>query len=65
MKVIGIIAAMEEEFEEIANIMSEIKEKEISKLTWTILSINLIMWKILIDYTCVSIEKNETWLTLY
>ena len=27
MKVIGIIAAMEEEFEEIANIMSEVKEK--------------------------------------
>ena len=25
MKVIGIIAAMEEEFEEIANIMSEVK----------------------------------------
>ena len=31
MKIIGIIAAMEEEFEEIANIMSEVKEKEISK----------------------------------
>ena len=31
MKIIGIITAMEEEFEEIANIMSEVKEKEISK----------------------------------
>ena len=26
MKIIGIITAMEEEFEEIANIMSEVKE---------------------------------------
>ena len=40
MKVIGIIAAMEEEFEEIVNIMSEVKEKEISKLTFITGKIN-------------------------
>lgn len=40
MKIIGIITAMEEEFEEIANIMSEVKEKEISKLTFITGKIN-------------------------
>ena len=40
MKVIGIITAMEEEFEEIANIISEVKEKEISKLTFITGKIN-------------------------
>ena len=47
MKVIGIIAAMEEEFEEIANIMSEVKEKEISKLTF-------ITGKIKYKISCIS-----------
>lgn len=40
MKVIGIIVAMQEEFEEIINIMDECKEKEISKLRFVIGKIN-------------------------